>query len=378
MRVIRLFFIYLLFLPLSFLYTQGYQYLEVDGIQVHFTEVRFFDQYGGHGDALAYIAINQTVDLTGDPADIFSSAIDLQVRDDIIGALTFGIINIEITGGVSIKGHCYDAVAGKHIYTTATGIGELVTAESTWSAPADYDYLHNNYLYYPGDGGEAQETTFMPSATSYPLDSPLQVSLNVETLNSAYYWDGNDGTRNDFVKSVNQQNSSIFPAGTPVIGITYLPLYVTVNRSLTAETYVFALKDSTLSSAADYTTYFTGTDYLPSIAGYIDGLSTTTVTFTFDSGNGDFFIGRSTHNTPWGGWQFYSLFIPQFVSAASDSAGVYSFTFRDYSDSNGWINTATLSGFSRMNVGDPYQEATYSGSDGSENYTATFYCERVK
>lgn len=373
----KLLILFVLSLFSMLLSAQGYQYLVVDGIQVHFTEVRFFDQYGEGGGAKAYIVINQTVDLTGNPEDIFSGDILLQVREDVGSELTFGIINIEITGGVSIMGHCYDIYTGKHIYTTAAGIDETAADfNSTWTAPSDYGYMHNDYLYYPGDGGESQETTFMPSSVSYALDGTLNISLNVETLNSAYYWDGNENTRNDFVKSVNQENPALFPAGTPVIGITYLPLYVTVNKTLVAETYVFALKDSTLSSASQYGDYFTGTDYLPSVLGYIDGLSTATVTFTFDSVSDAFFIGRATHNSPWGGWQFYSLFIPQFVSDTVESGGVYSFTMKDYN--NGWTNLSTLSGFTRLNVGDPYQEATFTGTDGSEAYSATFYYERVK
>lgn len=364
-------------LPLYLLMAQGYQYLEVDGIQVHLTEIRFFDQYGEGGGAKAYVEINQTVNLTGNINDIFSSNILLKVREDVVSELQFGIINIEISGGVSIKGHCYDNDSGKHIYTTASGIGETAADNNpTWSEPADYDYLHNDYVYWPGDGGESQETTFMPSGTTYPLDGTLDISLNVETLNIAYYWDGDDYTRADFVRSVNQEDPSLFPAGTPVIGITYLPLYVTVNQDLISETYIFALKNSTLSTAVEYENYFNGSDFLPlNNNGFIDGLSTISVTFTFDSVSDEFFIGRATHNTPWGGWQFYSLFVPQFVSSATSTSGLYSFTLLDYS--NGWTNQSTLSGFTRTALGGT-GEASYSGVDGDENYTATFLYERVK
>jgi hypothetical protein len=347
--------------------SQGYEYLIVDGIQVHFTEIRFFDSYGGGGSALASIAVNQTVNLTGDIDAAFSGSVTLNVREDQT-ALEFGIINIEITGGVGIKGHCYDDINARHVYTKVDGIGYLDAVTDEWSEPGDYDYLQKDYIYYPGDSGETQETTFLPSSTSYALDDTITVSLLVETLNSAYYWDGdisnwdgNHSTRTEFVRSWNLEDPSYFPTGTPVIGITYLPLYVGINETLDSETYVFAIS----------------TDDLPVNHGYIDGLKTSTVTLVFDQDD-SFYIGRTTHGEPWGGGAlYYPLFIPQFVSDAQAEATGSDLTlsFENYSDGQGWSAAESLSGFSRLAV-DETGEASYT--DDGEHGTTLFYYQRVK
>ncbi len=339
----------------------GYMYLDVDGIQVHFTEIRFFDQYGGRGDALAYVALNQTVNLTGELGDVFSGSVQLNVQDGL-SSLDFSIINIEISGGVSIKGHAYDSDSGLHVYTTTSGIQSIDLGSETWSAQdaTGYDYLSNAYVYSPADGGEVQETTFMPATVSYPVDGSFDISLMVETYKCAYYWDGDDSTRHDFVWSWHEQNSTYFPTGTPAVGITYLPLYVSVNGSLSAETYVMALSQPELSGLPDSP----------------NETRTASFTLVFDQGD-QFFIGRSIHAEPRGGNDVYQLWVPQFISNGTESAGLYSFDFKDYSDNGGWSLGARMTGFSRLSVGEQ-SSATLENYDPYNGGTATVYYQRVK
>ena len=345
----------------SLLMAGGYQYMDVDSLRVHFTEIRFFKDYGGGGDALAYIPVDKTVDLTGDINDVFSGDVTINFQEGMEN-LSFGIINIELTSEISIKAHTYDADTQRHIYTTANSIGYLSDSTGVWEEPADYGYLSKDYLYYPGEGADTQETTFMPTAVSYPVDGELNVSLQVETYKCAYYWDGDDYTRHDFVRSWNFEDPSYFPTGTPVIGITYLPLYVIVNETVEAETYVIALEDSSLSDLT---------------ALNVD--ATASFSLVFDS-NDEFFIGRTIHAEPVS-YSAYILWLPQFISdGVYDSAGQnYSFAFYDYGDGEGWTKGAALSGFTRMTaVGGASATATLTNDDPDNGGTTTVYYKRVR
>ena len=281
-----------------------------------------------------------------------STAVRLEFGVD---ELSFDTINIQLTGGVGIKGHTYLADQGKHVYTSTVGIKE-VSAGATWAAPSDYGYLANEYIYYAGDYGESIETTFLQAQTTFASDSPLDISLLVDTYQVAYYWDGQDTTRYSFVDTWHKEDSIYFPAGTPVIGITYLPLYVSVNQNLVSETYVVGANES---------------DMTPVTGNFYDEQTTMNMTLIFDDSN-NFFIGRTAN------WDLPSTAgfrLPQFVRTAVVTGTDYSLTLNSYDDrSGGWINTSTVAGFSRLAVGGV---GTLEFTD-STGYTQPLYYKRVK
>ncbi len=336
-------------LPMVFGET-GFQMLEVDGIRVHIDEIRFAQGYGDSA-TIGSISVDQDVDLTGDLSDVFSDSATIRLEFGV-SELMFDTINIWLSGGVGIKGHTFFSGDNVHIYTSASGIKSLSGA--TWSEPSDYGYLSISYLYYPGDDGEQSETTFLQEMTTFTGETPLDISLLVDTFQVAYYWDGQDSTRNGFVDSWHQENSSYFPAGTPVIGISYLPLYLAVNQDLTSETYIVAEDVSYLTAES---------------ADFYNEKNTMTMTLVFDDG-GSFFIGRTAN---WDGL-YTSFKLPQFVTGAAVSGSSYRLDLQNYEDGSGWIEDSTISGFSRLDV-DAIGTFTFIDSTGTDY---SLYSKRVK
>ena len=324
----------------------GYQLLDVDGIRIQIEEIRFDRDYA-NSTTSGSIEVGQEVELTGDLNDVFSGGVSLRLEFGEAN-LSYDHIKIWITSEVDIKGHTYLPVAGTHIYTTASGISSYTGG--AWAAPADYDYLPKDYLYYEGEEASENETTFLSEVVAYDPTAGLDISLLVDTYQVAYYWDGEESSRHGFVKSWNQENGTYFPTGTPVIGISYLPLYVSVNQSLTAETYIVAQDAAELSPST-----------------FFDQKNSMTMTLVFDAGTDDFFIGRTAN------WDYLdmSLRLPQFVTGATGTS-TYDLTLQSYQD--GWTNDSTITGFTRLSVG-ATGSATFTDSGGTDT---TMHYKRVK
>ena len=322
----------------------GFQMLEVDGLQVNIDEVRFVQGYS-NSTTIGSIEIGQTVNLTENLSDVFNESTSVRLEFGV-DELAFDVINIQLSGGVGIKGHTYFPASDTHVYTSTAGIKKLTGAGSTWSAPADYGYHTSSFFYHPGDAGETQETTFLQTMTTYTSAAPLEVSLLVDTYQVAYYWDGEESSRHGFVKTMPYENPSYFPTGTEVIGITYLPLYVAVNQNLSSETYVVA------ESTADLT---------PVFSNFYNEKRTMNMTLIFDDDDGSFFIGRTAN---WDGLEI-SWKLSQFVRSAVSSGTNYNLSLSSYSDGSGWSDTETINGFTRLQVGDAAGTASYTDSDGA-------------
>ncbi len=352
MKKILITIVFLMLLAFPVFSQSGFQMLEVDGIKVTIDEIRFMQGYAD-SKTMGSISVNKTVNLTGSLADVFNEATTLYLEFGV-SELTFDTINIQLSGGVGIKGHTYLADSNTQVYTTSAGIKKILNSGSTWTAPSDYGYLQNDYIYYPGDGGERQETTFLRQETTFASDAALDMALLVDTYQVAYYWDGQDSTRHGFVDSWHQENTSYFPTGTPVIGITYLPLYLSVNQTLESETYVVAESASYLDPAA---------------GDFYDVKYTMNMTLIFSDG-GAFFIGRTAN---WDG--LYATFrLPQFVMSAVSSGTDYDLTLSNYEDGMGWTDNSTVSGFTRQSVDgiDTFQFVD------KYNVTHSLYAKRVK
>ncbi|MBI9109419.1 MAG: hypothetical protein JEZ04_21925 [Spirochaetales bacterium] len=330
----------------------GFQMLEVDGLQVTIDEIRFTQGYSD-STTVGSIAVNKTINLTGSLSDVFTAETSLNLEFGV-SELEFDTINIQMSGGVGIKGHTYLADVTTHVYTSTSGIKKITGAGATWSAPSDYGYLAKTYIYHPGDDGETLETTFLQAMTSYEAGTPLDMSLLVDTYQVAYYWDGQDSSRHGFVDSWNQENPSYFPTGTEVIGISYLPLYMSVNQDLQSETYVVAVSSS---------------DLTPVVGDFYNEKRTMNMTLVFND-SGTFFIGRTAN---WDGLEV-SLSLPQFVRSALITGTSYSLNLNSYEDGSGWGSTSTLSDFTRQSVGGT-DSFILTKSDGS---TQTLYGVRVK
>jgi len=305
-----------------------YQTLEVDGLRVTIEGIRF-DQGYADSTTIARINLNKQVDLTDNPNDVLSEAVDLQLEFGE-SALTFDTISITMIDGVDIKGHTYVAGNNQHIYTSSTGIKNYSSTNPVFSQPTDYGYFHVSYFYDP-DGqdaadGRTMETTFLTEMTTV-TEAPT-ISLLVDTFRVAYYWDGTDESRHGFVSTM----SSAFPTGTPVISLTYVPFYVAVNENVTSETYVVG---TTLGDVTEANDNFN-----------MKRVMFMTVTF---AENGSFYIGRTAN---WDGLEV-SLHMPQFVLDGSQEVGdTYAFDLNSYdNNSGGWTNDSTITGFSRVDVG---------------------------
>lgn len=330
------------------IYADGFMFLEVDGIKVTITDIIFGKNYA-NSETTASISLNRTVDLTGNPNDVFEGGISLMLERGYDN-LNYDHINIDMSGGVAIKGYAYDEDNTRFIYTKTSGIGIL--AGSTWSEPSDYDYLQKDYLYYAGDNGNQNETTFINSEVSYDPVAGIDIKLLVDTYKVAYYWDGTHAARHGFVETWNLENSSYFPSGTAVIGLTYLPFYVAVNRNVISETYVVASSSTPLAG-------------LPTV---VDEKNSMFVTLVFDADAGDFYIGRTAN---WDSLDDYNLDLPQFIRTGTLSGGSYNFSLSSYKqESGGWTNNQTISGFTRAtNVGDPVDTASVNSGE----YTLYYY-----
>ena len=202
----------------------GFQMLEVDGLKVTIDEIRFGQDYS-NSTTIGSIQVNKTINLTGSLGDVFSESTALRLEFGV-SELTYDHINIQLSGGLGIKGHTYLADTNTHVYTSTAGIKKITGAGSVWPGPSDYDYLSKDYIYYAGDNGETLETTHLKAMITQDFSAPLDISLLIDTYQVAYYWDGQDSSRHGFVDTWHQENTSYFPAGTEVIGITYLPLYL--------------------------------------------------------------------------------------------------------------------------------------------------------
>lgn len=350
-----------LFIIISFIgfwaFPDGFLFLEVDGIKVEIDDIVFGKNYANH-QTTASISLNRTINLTGDPNDVFSGGITLMLERDYDN-LEFEHININMSGGVSIKGHAYDSDTSSHIYTTAAGIASVNLGTDIWTAQSNYDYLHKDYIYYEGDNGNQNETTFMSSEVTYDPVAGIDISLLVDTYKVAYYWDGTDAARHGFVQTWHWENSAYFPTGTPVIGLTYMPFYVSVNRNVTSETYVVTSATSFSGGALD------------GLPNEIDEKRSMIMTLVFDNDTGDFFIGRTAN---WDNLTDYTLDLPQFIKSGTLSGGTYTLNFSSYDQENGgWTDNQTISGFTRpASVGGSGQATVNSGGS-----SYTLHYERV-
>lgn len=311
----------------------GFQFMNVEGLKVTVAGIQFNQ---GYQDAtnVGYISLNQEVDLTGDPNDVLSSGFELGTGMGQT-ALTFDTISVELVDGVKIKAYT-ELAAGVFKYTTASGIGTY--NNSVWIAPADYDYLYVSYFYDPvsedGAAGRTQETTFLPAAVTIQPGDSLTVSLLVDTYKVAYFWDGNDSTRHGFVETIPFSSPTAFPSGTPVISLTYLPLYVFVNRSVSSETYVV-----TLNSNSTAVTGVTDDNY--------DEKQVMFMTLVFDQTDGSFLTGRTSN---WDGLDI-SFSMAQFVRDGVLNGDQYTLSLSSFSDTAGWVVVDSITGFSRQQVG---------------------------
>jgi len=173
---------------------------------------------------------------------------------------------------------------------------------------------------------------------AYAIDLPIDLSLLVDTYMVAYYWDGTEADRHGFVSTVPMESPGTFPTGTPVINITYLPFYVTVNQNVVSETYV--ITDETNFLAGKLGT--AGTELTD-----IDEKTVMFMTLTFDEDDGSFYIGRTAN---WDGLNMGgSFYLSQFVKTAAYDAGLdeYTLNFSEWDEQSGWSSAEQVLGFSR-------------------------------
>jgi len=336
---------------------EGFIYLEVDGIEVTIEDIIFGIDYA-NSITTGSISLNQTVDLTGNPNDVFTGGITLYLERGYDDALQFDHININMGSGIAIKAHGYLG-SNTHVYTSSLGVKTTVLASATWVAPSDYGYLPKNYIYRANEEKQ-NETTFMGEIVTYNPASGLDIRLLVDTYNVAYYWDGNDATRHGFVDSWHQEDSSLFPTGTKVISVSYIPFYVSVNKNLVSETYVVASGNNPAAL-----------DNLPDI---VDEKLSMYLTLVFDANTGSFYTGRTAN---WDGLNDYTLNLPQFVQDGTLSGGTYTLELASFDESSGgWVNGQTITNFTRLSSpGLSGTQATVDPGAGS-NYELHYY--RVK
>ena len=343
-----------------------FEFLEVDGLTVHIDEIIFRQGYGDGSETVADIQLDQSINLTDDLSDVFSEGFDLRLNFGF-SELEFDTIMIWMSGGVGIKGHAYLESSGRHVYTSNSGIQLTGVTGSTWSPPADYGYYQTDYMYYPDETGEGQnETTHLSEMRAYAIDLPIDLSLLVDTYMVAYYWDGTDADRHGFVSTVPMESPGTFPTGTPVINITYLPFYVTVNQNVVSETYV--ITDETNFLAGKLGT--AGTELTD-----IDEKTVMFMTLTFDEDDGSFYIGRTAN---WDGLNMGgSFYLSQFVKTASYDAGLdeYTLNFSEWDEQSGWNSAEQVLGFSRSSAVWDMGTATLEMANGS---TQTMHFKRVK
>ena len=315
------------------------QFLTIEGVKVSIDSIELVR--ADTSATTATLPIGAEVDLATDLSGVFSEAIEIQLEPGVTNP-RFDIIRVNLQEeSVAIKGYTYIAGDTEYKYTTALGIGTL--SGSTWAAPADYDYLPTGFLYFPDPvaGSSTDETTYLQTSQELDLSSATSptLSLLVDVYQNAYYWDGDDAGRLGFVSTVplDPRFPGAFPAGTPVIGLSYLPLYVAIDKTVTQETY--AVTDATFGS-------FNADDVYE-----LDEVMY--MTLTFDSVSGEFYQGRiSNFDEPRMafGWMSVSQFV--LTSAPGTVAGTINLGTGNATDGADLFGDfREIAGFERQDVG---------------------------
>jgi len=325
------------------------KFMNVEGLRVRISSIDL--SRSSTGDNIATITVNQDVDLNADLSEIFKEELEITLNEQV-SSPRFDTITVILEGGVGIKAYT-QLDSQNFIYTSSSGPKTL--SASSWTEPEDYDFLQNDYLYFPDGNPYPQETTYLVEPVLLNLDSPLTLSLMVDLYNVAYYWDGDDQGRQGFVDTVHQGDPDAFPAGTEVISVTYLPLYIALNKTLEKETYVLANDSSAFTEDDNYE---------------LDEVMF--MTLTFDADTGEFYQGRTANwDVPDFGWKPSQFILTALID---DEDGSYGFFMANASDGEDpWVDEEGISGFSRLEPG----ESGTAGHNDDQIGGHTIHIKRV-
>ncbi len=336
-----------------------YVFMNIDGIRLTIEGIELGN--GGIDDFVnvASISVNSTIDLVSDDlSNAFNQDLEVTFFDEEAVTQDISTIQIFTAGGSAVKAYAYIESQGHFVYTSQSGIETRVSADgSDWAEPTDYDYLAYDYVYFPRDGGRAVETTFLPESINILELESIELSLLVDTYKTVYYWDGSEASRLGFVATEHLNDPTAFPGGTAVVGLTYLPLYVAINRDLEVETYVVAQDNS----SNDPNTALSG-----AVADEFSPDEVMFMTLTFDRGSGEFYVGRTSNWDDFNGsygWRFSQL-VRRGEINGSDYDLALTNDFSAMPDSSAFDS---ISGFTRINVGDE-SEAVFGDQSESQSY----------
>ncbi len=175
--------------------------------------------------------------------------------DTTIEPGTYDDASFDYYNEVDIKAYAY--ASGKTYYTTANGVlsadGELTSSQI--ASLNDYDYYHYDFLYTTTAEGPTDTTdTSHSSAGSFPEvvisanDSSVSLQFLIDTYRLVSFWDG-EGDRNStlspFPWSNNNgyQSTDFFSENTPNFGLSYIPMFVSLNDSGTTIGHIYIVSD---------------------------------------------------------------------------------------------------------------------------------------
>jgi len=341
-----------------------YGFMEIDGIRITIESIEMGT--GGIDDfqSVASLYMETTVDLSSDDVNAaFDQELELFFTNEASSSQIIETIRIWLMDGVEIQAHIYIEAEDHFIYTTSSGLSTL--DGSTWVEPVDYGFLAKDYIYFPADNGRTDEITFLVESIDLLALDSVDFSLLADIYKTVYYWDGTDADRLGFVKTVHENNPEVFPAGTPVVGLSYLPLYATINQDVIAETYVITNDNGDSSNNPILS---------PAVDGAFEADKVMFLTLTFDENTGEFYSGRSSN---WDDFlSSYSWRFPQLVRRGVINGNELDLVLtNDFSFMPDQSEFDTISSFTRLNIGEE-SEATFG--DQSESQSHDFDYKRVK
>lgn len=321
----------------------NYAWGTVDGLKITMLRITLGDSsiadWGGEGKVLEISkGYNQGIELTSG-----------------IAPGSYDKYNMELKSEFDVKAYTYTDT--KTVYTTAAGV---VTVDGKVD-PADfqnYDYYHYDFLYVTN--ADSPTSTTDSDSEGWNLEQSLEITedsegltiqLLIDTYNLVAGWDGT-GSRPEtapfsWTNNHGYSSSDFYPDSTANFGISYIPMYLSINDPGTTigEVYIVSTDESKVAVFDDNTTDFTGLQHIVMVFSS-QGEYTGSRVVGFDAGK-----------------------LSQYQSGVTvDANGTYTFYNGEYHET-GFIQDRKVVGFKRTALGSAHYSVVFS--NGPDAYDGT-------
>lgn len=253
--------------------SDNYAWSTVDGFKITLLKIYVMDSNGDYAVVADFGSEGEVLEIGND----YSGSITV---DGTIPEGEYVSYGMELKGEYDIKAYAYTAT--KTVYTTASGV-VAVDGQVDPSSFTNYDYYHYDFLYVTTAEGptDTDDTGYEGWYLETPVTidsstSEVNFQLLIDTYNLVTAWDGTGFRPGISPFSWTNNNgynvSDFFPDATPNIGISYIPMYLSINDPGTSigEVYIISKTEADVSDFDPATDDMTGLQYIVFVFNSLD------------------------------------------------------------------------------------------------------------